>query len=334
MADIKISALDEAQTAETGDYVIINKDDTSTEKINVSKLFSTPISGDAYYAAQYHPFTAVWTPKEYGVWNNRGSLFDVGTSETVTATMPEGSDSAIVYYFFFDGWSLISSTPQVSTASYFRQYTSHDLTVGNATWVTGDAKDTMGCVVTHNICFVVNSTTILSSNRQANIPAVKFDAITFNKAPKGGTPVTFKVSVDLLKGGYNRWNTNYGRVVVIPFDSSKTTLSLPQNDDTQIHFNLADKETALNTLFPPLTEKELAEEQSAQLTGQFKNLLDNLAGVYAATGDSGTKDLIDEIYAYYSSGGGSDSVETAQGKFATYANSVKALTDFPMNFIP
>ena len=237
MTDRPISDLGVASSVGTGDYLILNKQNASTERVAFETILAalgsgggggedgTPGIGGFGFAPQFHNFPSTnnftidavtWATQQTNIH---------GSSNVKTIKMPANADRALISFQYTASVSqrVNQGEPGYNIAQFGGQ-----LALSGATAAAGCGTSTTSICMGANLSQYTNSTASEAqpgSSFVVSVSPIKFSMLTFTK----GATVSFTAGGTLQRAKKCIAVKSVGRMIVFPFNSSAIDIGTMQD---------------------------------------------------------------------------------------------------------
>ena len=284
MADQKISDLTEVTTAVQGDQLIINKNDSSTRKIDVINFILSLVGGgedpndglpDLAIAPSFFTFGVSYlgAAADFNSINSVDSVFEPQPTRTIT--MPPGANAAMVvnsYGSSITASPLVAAGQETNAMAQFQ----YQVSLTNATWrfAPDPALVTMGMGSAHHMPALYNygiadAYASKSDNSRPNV-------IDFTE----GATITFTLKAGIRRGKKCVPGIGGGRMIVFPYNTSNEIQQQAVNsvldafsDDNMVAYTDAGVDP---DIFAPLTDEEIERNNSQDLKHSINYVINSI----------------------------------------------------------
>ena len=288
MADFKISELQKQEDAAAGDFLIINKGNSLTNRIDVADFitsligggdpddgipdlaispsfftFGVDYSGDATLFDRMHSIDSVFEPKP-----------------TVTMTMPAGADRAMVVNSYGSG---VHASPLVlagNSTNAMAQFQYH-VTLTNANWRFApsgqNAQMAMGTAYHMPAAYNYGVADAYSCKGDSSRPNI----IEFTE----NATVTFELKVGIRRGKKCIPGVGGGRMMIFPYNSSNEIVAA--SFESYVAGTLVEDDVKYGArdaninIFEPLTPAEIDQQNSQDFKNETQYLISRITDALA-----------------------------------------------------
>lgn len=220
MDDVAISALPVASRAESGDFIIINKQNLETRRIDIDN-FGVGATFDPIIVKFKLADGTTEKTETFPKWNKREPINDWAVSTDVPVTVPGEATHLLCFHYAWNRWEFDTSITSGPLWSY-RQYARHwsDVKNGSGEWLDNPDPIRTRLFMTHNVAMAPDwvSSWTENNNRKSQITSTKTKIlkINVNADSSGMKTVVINGGVDLQMGGTNTMTANMGNMYILP----------------------------------------------------------------------------------------------------------------------
>lgn len=281
MADVQISALEQATTAGTNDYFIINKGDATTQKIDFDTLASAV--GGAF-APIFYNFSGNGSFSTVSWDETDKNLYSVSSG---AIQMPAGANAAIIYCEH--GYKAVARSGITAPGqTYVRIGKGFDFSGPGMTVVNGGGSNSvaMGFTVAFPHEQPANQGTDRAQAQGLAMRNTKTAMMTFNE----GASITVTSTAIHYCSKQVDFTMSTGRMILLPYNTANSSFSALAevfSGDDELEGNM-----------PPVTPEESEIQRNSILRGKMRFLLDqgdNAVQYDPNLNDTDKQTLIDEM---------------------------------------